>query len=99
MQFRYFAADFDEVVQHFSKLYGKDKIMYAKEQHEFEACIFERMATQKYKAIILDTFLFFDILTEDNIYRLSHLKKSFTYIVFVGDRISELNDKIKKLKL
>ena len=97
MQYRYFACDFDEVVDQFEKLYGVENIMCAREQSEFEECVFGRMATQKYKALILDTFLFFDILTEDNIYYIPFLQKSFTYIVFVVDRISELNQKIKKL--
>ena len=98
MQFRYFASNFEEVVQHFKKLYGKENIMYAKEQDEFEECVFNRMATKRYKLIILDTFLFFDILTENNIYYIPNLQKSFTYIIFVGERICELNSIIKKLK-
>ena len=98
MQYRYFACDFDEVVDQFEKMYGVENVMHAREQGEFEKCVFGRMATQKYKALILDTFLFFDILTEDNIYYIRLLQKSFAYIVFVGDRISELNQKIKSLK-
>ena len=99
MQYRYFACDFDEVVDQFEKLYGVENVIHAREQKEFEECVFGRMATQKYKALILDTFLFFDILTENNIYYIPSLQKSFSYIVFVGDRISELNQKIKNLKI
>ena len=94
MQYRYFACSFDEVVKQFRDNYG-DSVLTAQTQKEFEQCL---MNKKYYKAIILDTFLFFDILTEDNIYHVKSLEKYFDYIVFVGKDITELSIRIKKLK-
>ena len=94
MQYRYFASGFDEVVEQFNNMYGKKNILYAETQKDYETCL---MCKKQYKAIILDTFLFFDILTEDNIYHVKSLEKYFDYIVFAGKNIEQLNYKIKKL--
>lgn len=94
MQYRYFAASLDEVVEQFENNYGKENILFAERQKDFEKILLNR---KHYKAIILETFLFFDILTEDNIYHIKSLENYFDYIVFSGKNINQLILKIKKL--
>lgn len=94
MQYRYFAGTIGEIFEQFVRYYGKENILQAETQEDFEyICDID----DEYKAIILDTALFQDILIEENIYRIKSLEKKFEYIVFVGKDILELNEKIRKL--
>ena len=95
MQYRYFQSDnLDEVVGQFVKYYGKKNVLRVETQEEFEdVCD----GDDEYTAVIINTRLFFDILLEENLYRIKPLESRFEYIVFVGKDIVQLNEKIKKL--
>jgi hypothetical protein len=84
----------DEVLSQFVKHYGKENVLWAETQEEFEEIC---DVDDEYQVVCLDTFLFFDLLTPDNIYKIKNLEKYFTYIVFVGKDIMELNRRIRKL--
>ena len=97
MQYRYFASSFNEVVEQFQNNYGKENILFAEKQKDFENILLNlKQYKKQYKAIVLEAFLFFDILTEDNIYQIKSLEKYFEYIVFSGKNIDQLILKIKK---
>ena len=95
MQYRYFAAPMHEVKHQFVKNYGESQVKIAKTQDEFMNIV---MHPIRHTAIILDTFLFFDLLTENNIYHLAKLEKYFEYIVFTGNNLEELHNRINGLK-
>ena len=97
MKYRYFAQDIRIVKEQFYKNYGKDNILYAETQEEFEE-VLEKcndFVDNRYNAVLFDTFLFFDILTENNIYCLKDLEMFFDYIVFCGENLEELAKRIK----
>ena len=95
MQYRYFQSDnLNEVVGQFVKYYGKKNVLRVETQEEFEdVCD----GDDEYTAVVINTRLFFDILLEENLYRIKPLEARFEYIVFVGKDIVQLNEKIKKL--
>ena len=98
MKYRYFASDIEKVKEQFYNNYGKENILCAVEQDEFEEVlnIYKHdFLENRYKAVLLDTFLFFDILTENNIYCLKSLEPYFDYIVFCGKNIDELSKRMK----
>jgi len=95
MQYRYFAAPVDEVQEQFVKNYGETQVKLAKTQDEFMNIVMHPIPR---KVVILDTFLFFDLLTENNIYHLTKLEKYFQYIVFTGDNLEELHKRINSLE-
>ena len=96
MQYRYFqTSDLKEIFDQFVRYYGKKNVIRVETQEEFEdVCD----GDDEYTAIILDTFLFLDLLFgEENLYKIKDLEARFEYIVFVGKDIVQLNEKIKKL--
>ena len=95
MQYRYFQSDnLNEVVGQFVKYYGKKNVLRVETQEEFEdVCD----GDDEYTAVVINTRLFFDILLEENLYKIKPLESRFEYIVFVGKDIVQLNEKIKKL--
>ena len=95
MQYRYFQSDnLNEVVGQFVKYYGKKNVLRVETQDEFEdVCD----GDDEYTAVVINTRLFFDILLEENLYKIKPLESRFEYIVFVGKDIVQLNEKIKKL--
>ena len=95
MKYRYFSAPIEEVKKQFIGNYGKSEIKFAETQDEFLEIV---MNHENHVAVIFDSFLFFDILTENNIYHLPKLEKYFKYIVFCGDNLEELNKRIKNKK-
>lgn len=95
MKYRYFQAPIEEVRNQFIQNYGKSQIKSAETQDEFLEIV---MDPNYHEAVIFDSFLFFDILTENNIYHLPKLEKYFKYIVFCGDNLEELNKRIKNKK-
>jgi hypothetical protein len=88
MKYRYFQSSFEEIKKQFIKNYSKDLILHAKEQKEFEKCIrimklnpFDKIV----KALVLDYFLLYDILTEEeNISNLKEIEENVDYIVLCG---------------
>ena len=95
MQYRYFCSrDLGEIFNQFIRYYGKENVLRAETQEEFEDICDN---DDEYIAVILDTFLFRDILLEENLYKIRPLESRFEYIVFVGPDILELNEKIKRL--
>ena len=96
MQYRYFCStNLSEVVNQFVRYYGKENVLRAETQEEFEDICDN---DDEYIAVVLDTFLFRDLLMcEENIYKIKPLESRFEYIVFVGSDIMELNEKLKKL--
>ena len=100
MKYRYFYSPIDEVKEYFYKNY--DDVLYAETQEEYEE-IFEKCKTHDflentYSVLILDSFLFFDILTQDNIDYLKYLKGHFKYIVFCGDKVDEIKGRLEGIK-
>ena len=96
MQYRYFQSNnIHEIFDQFVRYYGKKNVVRVETQEEFDdACD----GDDEYMAIILDSFLFCDLLFgEENLYKIKPLETRFEYIVFVGKDILELNEKIKKL--
>ena len=99
MKYRYFASNIEEVKYQFYNNYGKENVLYAVEQYEFEEILDickHDFCNNHYKVVLFDTFLFFDILTENNIYCLKNLEKYFDYIVFCGKNIDEM---VKRMNL
>ena len=96
MQYRYFCCrDVGEIFNQFVRYYGKENVLRAETQEEFEDICDN---DDEYTAVVLDTFLFRDLLTcEENLYKIRPLESRFEYIVFVGSDIMELNEKLKKL--
>ena len=99
MKYRYFAQDIEIVKEQFFNNYGEENILFAKEQDEFEEvltkCKDHDFLDNYYSAVLFDTFLFFNLLTENNIYFLKSLEKNFDYIVFCGKNIEELAKRMK----
>jgi len=95
MKYRYFSAPIEEVKKQFIENYGKSEVKFAETQDEFLEIVIN---PNHHIAVIFDSFLFFDILTENNIYHLLKLENYFKYIVFCGDNLEELNKRIKNKK-
>ncbi len=92
MKYRYFASPIEEVKKQFINKYNKNDVLYADNQDEFLEIV---MNPNYHTAVIFDSFLFFDILTENNIYHLKKLENYFQYIVFCGDNLEELHKRLK----
>lgn len=95
MQYRYFAAPIIEVKRQFIQNYGECQVLAAETQDQFLNIIMNPVSNT---VVIFDSFLFFDLLTENNIYHLPKLEKYFKYIVFSGDNLEELCKRINSLK-
>jgi hypothetical protein len=95
MQYRYFATSIDITKEQFIKNYGEHQVIVAETQDEFMQIV---MYPVLKTVIILDSFLFFDLLTENNIYHLSKLENYFKYIVFSGNNLEELCKRIQTHK-
>jgi len=99
MQYRYFAESLEEVKKQFQKNYKN--VLWAETQEEFEEifrkCQDHDFLPNTYSSVLFDTFLFFDILTENNIFHLKYLEKHFKYIVFCGKNLEELHKRIQMI--
>lgn len=94
--YRFFLTPINEVGDQFVRNYGKNKVFIAETQKQFEECLDKcYRQIQEYSVLVFDTFLFFDILTENNIYELKKLKQYVKYIVFCGNNTEELRRRLK----
>ena len=93
MKYRYFASNIDTVEEEFTENYGQANILCIRTQDDFEdllALACHDIIERDYKAVLLETFLFFDLFHDKNLSYLKRLEHHFYYIVFVGPNLEEL---------
>ena len=102
MKYRYFASKMDAVEEQFAENYGSENILCARTQDEFEeilALTCHDILDREYKAVLLETFLFFDLFHDKNLSYLKNLENHFHYIVFVGPNLEELFKRVQDINI
>lgn len=99
MKYRYFASNIDTVEEEFTENYGQGNILCVRTQEDFEDLLdCHDIIERDYKAVLLETFLFFDLSHDKNLSYLKTLENHFYYIVFVGHNLEELFKRVQGQK-